>query len=174
MKNCVDSFSFYLQEDVVHDLNRTCNSKNPNLTIVFFHGFAFGINDEWKETWATCPTNNREECICWPESGYPKTWTTMFEFYHCPMILTLWLVFTMMWLKLAKTSFQVWLQIQGVTISSIYGHINCYSICRLKKLFATLESFKCFAWGNYSCVLVLWYTPTSFNLFESLNSCTKT
>jgi len=48
----------------VHDLNPTCNSNNPSLTIVFFHGIAFGTNDEWKETWTTCPTNNREECIC--------------------------------------------------------------------------------------------------------------
>ncbi|KAH8944395.1 hypothetical protein BDL97_13G107500 [Sphagnum fallax] len=54
-------------EYLVHDLNPTCNSNNPNLTIVFFHGITFGTNDEWKETWTTCPTNNREECICWPE-----------------------------------------------------------------------------------------------------------
>ncbi|CAM6024081.1 unnamed protein product [Sphagnum balticum] len=57
---------------VVHDLNPTCNSNNPNLTIVFFHGIAFGTNDEWKETWTTCPTNNREQCICWPEKWLPE------------------------------------------------------------------------------------------------------
>jgi hypothetical protein len=45
----------------VHDLNPICNSDNPNLTIIFLHGIAFGTNDEWKETWPTCPTNNREE-----------------------------------------------------------------------------------------------------------------
>ncbi|CAK9228839.1 unnamed protein product [Sphagnum troendelagicum] len=56
----------------VHDLNPTCNSNNPNLTIIFFHGIAFGTNDEWKETWTTCPSNNREECICWPEKWLPK------------------------------------------------------------------------------------------------------
>ncbi|KAH8955480.1 hypothetical protein BDL97_08G141200 [Sphagnum fallax] len=56
----------------VHDLNPTCNSNNPNLTIVFFHGIAFGTNDEWKETWTTRPTNNREECICWPEKWLPE------------------------------------------------------------------------------------------------------
>jgi hypothetical protein len=49
LKNCVDSFSFSLQKYPVHDLNPTCNSNNPNLTIVFFHGIAFGTNDEWKE-----------------------------------------------------------------------------------------------------------------------------
>jgi hypothetical protein len=56
----------------VHDLNPTCHSNNPNLTIVFFHGIAFGTNDEWKEAWTTCPTNNREKCICWPEKWLPE------------------------------------------------------------------------------------------------------
>ncbi|KAH8951882.1 hypothetical protein BDL97_09G054200 [Sphagnum fallax] len=60
------------REYLVHDLNPTCNSNNPNLTIVFFHGIAFGTNDEWKETWTTCSTNNREECICWPEKWLPE------------------------------------------------------------------------------------------------------
>jgi hypothetical protein len=72
MKNCVDSFAFSLQEYLVHDLNPTCNSNNPNLTIIFFHGITFGTNDAWKETWTTRPTNNREECICWPEKWLPK------------------------------------------------------------------------------------------------------
>ncbi len=72
LKNCVDSFLFSLQKRVVHDLNPTCNSNNPNLTIVFFHGIAFGANDEWKETWTTRPTNNREQCICWPEKWLPE------------------------------------------------------------------------------------------------------
>jgi hypothetical protein len=56
----------------VHDLNPTCNFDNPNLTIIFFHGIAFGTNDEWKETWTTRPTNNREECIYWPEKWLPE------------------------------------------------------------------------------------------------------
>ena len=59
----------------MHDLNPTCNSDNPNLTIIFFHGIAFGTNDEWKETWTTwttCPPNNREEYICWPEKWLPE------------------------------------------------------------------------------------------------------
>jgi hypothetical protein len=72
LKNFVDSFSFSLQEYIVHDLNPSCNSNNPNLTIIFFHGIAFGTNEEWKETWTTCPTNNREECICWPEKWLPE------------------------------------------------------------------------------------------------------
>ncbi|CAK9881983.1 unnamed protein product [Sphagnum jensenii] len=69
---CVDSFSFSLQEYLMHDLNPTCDSNNPNLTIIFFHGIAFGTNDEWKETWTTCPTNNGEESICWPEKWLPE------------------------------------------------------------------------------------------------------
>jgi len=72
LKNCVDLFSFYLQKYPVHDLNPTCNSDNPNLTIIFFHGIAFGTNDEWKETWTTRPTNNKEECICWPKKWLPE------------------------------------------------------------------------------------------------------
>ncbi|KAH8944391.1 hypothetical protein BDL97_13G107300 [Sphagnum fallax] len=59
-------------EYLVHDLNPTCNSNNPNLTIVFFHGITFGTKDEWKETWTTCPTSYREECICWPEKWLPE------------------------------------------------------------------------------------------------------
>ncbi len=56
----------------MHDLNPTCNSDNPNLTIIFFHGITFGTNDEWKETWTTRPTNNRIGCICWPEKWLPE------------------------------------------------------------------------------------------------------
>jgi len=52
---------------LVHDLNPTCDSNNPNLTIIFFHGIVFGTNDEWKKTWTTCPTNNIKNYICWPE-----------------------------------------------------------------------------------------------------------
>jgi hypothetical protein len=72
LKNCVDPFSFSLQKYLVHDLNPICNSDNPKLTIIFFHGIAFGTNDEWKETWTTRPTNNTEECICWPEKWLPE------------------------------------------------------------------------------------------------------
>jgi hypothetical protein len=56
----------------VHELNPTCKSNNPNLTIVFFHGIAFGTNDEWKETWTTRPIDNREEGICWPKKWLPE------------------------------------------------------------------------------------------------------
>ncbi|CAK9857087.1 unnamed protein product [Sphagnum jensenii] len=56
----------------VHDLNPNCSSKNPNLTIIFFHGIAYGINDEWKETWTTRSINGRKKCICWPQMWLPK------------------------------------------------------------------------------------------------------
>ncbi len=72
MKHCFDLFSFSLQKYLVHDLNPNCNSNNPNLTIIFFHGIAFGTNYEWKETWTTRPTDDREECICWPEKWIPE------------------------------------------------------------------------------------------------------
>jgi hypothetical protein len=54
----------------VHDLNPDCTSNNPNLTIIFFHGIAYGINDEWKETWTTRSIDGREEC--WPQMWIPK------------------------------------------------------------------------------------------------------
>ncbi len=56
----------------MHDLNPTCNSAIPNLTIIFFPGITFGTNDEWKETRTTCPTNTRKESICWPEKWLPE------------------------------------------------------------------------------------------------------
>ncbi|CAK9235283.1 unnamed protein product [Sphagnum troendelagicum] len=52
----------------VHDLNPDCTSKNPNLTIIFFHGIVYGINDEWKETWTTRSIDG----ICWPQMWIPK------------------------------------------------------------------------------------------------------
>jgi hypothetical protein len=58
------SFSFPSQRYLVHDLNPNCTSKNPNLTIIVFHGIAYGINDEWKETWTTRSIDGREKCIC--------------------------------------------------------------------------------------------------------------
>ncbi|CAM6061915.1 unnamed protein product [Sphagnum tenellum] len=51
----------------VHDLNPKCISKNPNLTIIFFHGITYGIDDDWKQTWTTRSMDGKEECICWPE-----------------------------------------------------------------------------------------------------------
>ncbi len=63
---------FSLQKYPVHDLNPNCTSKNPNLTTIFFHGITFGTNDEWKETWTTRPTNEKEKCICWPQIWLPE------------------------------------------------------------------------------------------------------
>jgi hypothetical protein len=56
----------------VHDLNPNHTSKNPNLTIIFFHGIVYGIDDNWKQTWTTRPMDNKEECICWPQMWIPK------------------------------------------------------------------------------------------------------
>jgi hypothetical protein len=55
----------------VHDLNPKCISPNPDLVIIFFHGIAFG-NGEWKETWTSTTTNERNEPICWPEKWLPE------------------------------------------------------------------------------------------------------
>jgi len=65
-------FLFLLQRYPVHDLNPNCTSKNPNLTIIFFHGIAYGIDDNWKQTWTTRPMDDKEECICWPQMWIPK------------------------------------------------------------------------------------------------------
>jgi hypothetical protein len=56
----------------VHDLNPNCTSKNLNLTIIFFHGIAYGIYNEWKETWTTRPINRKEKCICRPQMWIEK------------------------------------------------------------------------------------------------------
>jgi hypothetical protein len=56
----------------VHDLNPNCTSKNPNLTIIFFHGIVYGIDDNWKQTWTTRPMDDKEKCICWPQMWIPK------------------------------------------------------------------------------------------------------
>jgi len=61
-----------LQKYPVHDLNPNYTSKNPNLTIIFFHGISFGKNDKWKETWTTRPTNDRKEYICWQQVWLPQ------------------------------------------------------------------------------------------------------
>ncbi len=56
----------------MHDLNPDCISKNPNLTIIFFHGITYGIDDDWKQTWTTRPIDGQEECICWPQMWSAK------------------------------------------------------------------------------------------------------
>ncbi|KAH8960187.1 hypothetical protein BDL97_06G119400 [Sphagnum fallax] len=57
---------------LVHDLNPDCTSKNLNLTIIFFHGIVYGIDDNWKQTWTTCPIDGKKKCICWPQMWIPE------------------------------------------------------------------------------------------------------
>ncbi len=73
---------------------------------------------------------------------------SMFEFCHYHMILMLWQVSTMMSLKLAETSFKVWLQIQGVNNLLSYGHLTLCCICQLK-IIACILAFlnKLFMWS---------------------------
>jgi hypothetical protein len=63
---------FLLQHYPVHDLNPECTSKHPNLTIIFFHGIIYGIDDDWKQTWTTCPIDGKEECVYWPQKWIAK------------------------------------------------------------------------------------------------------
>jgi hypothetical protein len=72
LMNLIDISFFLSQKDPVHDLNPDCTSKNPNLTIIFFHGICNGIDDAWKQTWTTRPIDGKEECICWPQMWIPK------------------------------------------------------------------------------------------------------
>jgi hypothetical protein len=60
----------------VHNLSPSCTSSMLNLVIIFFHGFTFGQNDEWKTTRTTKETN----AMYWPHNGCPKTWTEKFKF----------------------------------------------------------------------------------------------
>ncbi|KAH8955611.1 hypothetical protein BDL97_08G149300 [Sphagnum fallax] len=71
-ENAPSSSAWHSNKYLVHDLNPACNSNNPNLTVIFFHGITFGTNDEWKETWTTCPTNNKEFAYVGQKSGYLK------------------------------------------------------------------------------------------------------
>jgi hypothetical protein len=72
LMNLVDISFSLLQKYLVHDLNPHCISKTPNLTIIFFHGITYGIDDAWKQTWTTRPIDGKEECICWPQMWIPK------------------------------------------------------------------------------------------------------
>ncbi len=96
LKNCVDSFSFSLQKYLVHDLNPTCNSNHPNLTVVFSMGLLLAQMMNGRKHGQHVAPTIKNSAYVGQKSGYPKTSTPMFEFYHCPMILTLWQVFTMM------------------------------------------------------------------------------
>jgi hypothetical protein len=49
LMNLVDIFFCFLQKYPMHDLNPNCTLKNPNLTIIFFHGIAYGGDDDWKK-----------------------------------------------------------------------------------------------------------------------------
>jgi hypothetical protein len=73
LMNFVDiSFFFLLQRYPMHDLSPHCILKNPKLTIIFFHGISYGIDDDWKQTWTTRPIDGKEECICWPQMWIAK------------------------------------------------------------------------------------------------------
>jgi hypothetical protein len=100
------------------------------------------------------------------KNGYQRTWKMMFEFYHYLMILTLWQVSTMMWLKLARTSFKVWWKIQGVTIIPIHEHIIRLCVFQLSIIACIFTSCSCCAWINCSHVILLCYRPRSLNFLN--------
>jgi len=116
----------------VHDLNPTCNSDSPNLTIIFFHGIVFGTNDEWKETWTTRPINNREECIYWPEKWLPEDLNNNVRIlslsYDSNIVTSVHNDVT----EIGKNLIQSLVINSRCAISSIYGHIDYFSSCTLK------------------------------------------
>jgi hypothetical protein len=71
----------------------------------------------------------------------------MFEFCRYHMIL-MWQVSTMMSLKLVETSFEAWLQTQGVNNLLSYGHLTPCYIFQLKIIACILTSLnKLFMWS---------------------------
>ncbi|CAM6021783.1 unnamed protein product [Sphagnum balticum] len=58
----------------VHDLNPQCTSTNPELVVIFFHGIAYGENDDWKETWTSTTSDGNR--VCWPEEWLPADLAT--------------------------------------------------------------------------------------------------
>jgi hypothetical protein len=144
LKNCADSISCSLQKYLVHDLNPICNSNNPNLTIVFFHGIAFGTNDEWKETWTTFPTNNREECICWPEKWLPEDLNNNVRIlslsYDSNIVASVHNDVT----KIGKNLVQSLVTNSRCDNLFYYGHINYLSLCTSKIIVYDFRILKMF------------------------------
>jgi len=132
----------------VHDLNPDCTSNNPNLTIIFFHGIAYGINDEWKETWTTRSIDGREKCICWPQMWIPK------DLNDNVRILSLSYDFNVRSVhndvtEIGKNLIQSLVMNSRCVYFPIYGHVF------------QLNIIACVwhLWINGQCGALLWYTP---------------
>jgi len=102
----------------VHELNPNCTSKNSALTIIFFHGFGYGNDDDWKQTWTTRPIDDKEECICWPQMWILKDLNDNVKIlslsYDSNVVASVHKDVT----EIGRSLFKAWLQIQGVTSSS--------------------------------------------------------
>jgi hypothetical protein len=57
----------------VHDLNPDCTSKNPNLTIIFFHGIAYGNDDDWKQHGQHAPWMVKKNAYAGHKCGSQRT-----------------------------------------------------------------------------------------------------
>jgi hypothetical protein len=73
LKNCVDSFSFSLQKYLVHDLSPTCNSNNPNLTIIFFMGLLLAQMMNGRKHGQHAPPTIEKSAYVGQKNGYLKT-----------------------------------------------------------------------------------------------------
>ncbi len=132
------SFFSFLQKYPVHYLNPDCTSKNPNSTIIFFHGIAWVMTIGSKHGQHT-PLMVKKNAYAGHKCGSQRTWMTMSKFCHYHMIIMSWQVSIIMWLKLAETSFKAWLHIQGMTISLFMG-IIFFIVFQLKIIECILTS----------------------------------
>ncbi len=132
----------------MHNLNPNGTSKNPNLTIIFFHGIAYGIDDNWKQTWITCPMDNKEKCICSPQMWIPKDLNDnvkILSLLYDSNVLT----------SVHKDVIEIGRNlIQSLVIDStcdnflIYGHLILHCVFQLKIIDCILTSLnKLFMWN---------------------------
>jgi hypothetical protein len=138
----------------VHDLNPDCTSENPSLTIIFFHGFAYGINDEWKETWTTRSIDDREKCICWPQMWIPKDLNDNVRIlslsYDSNVVASVHDDVT----EIGKNLIQSLIINSRCDYLPIYGHLTPCHVFQLNIIACVLTFLnKLFMWA------LLWYTP---------------
>jgi hypothetical protein len=167
--NFVDIF-FLLQKYGVHDLNPDYNSKNPNLTIIFFHGITYGIDDDWKQTWTTRSIDGKGECICWPQMWIPKDLNDNVKIlslsYDSNVVASVHNDVT----EIGRNLIQSLVTNSRCDNFLIYGHLIFHYVFQLKIIDCILTSLnKLFIWR------LLWYTPNLeyFGTFKSIEENMK-
>ncbi len=138
----------------MHDLNPGCTSKNPNLTIIFFHGITYGSNDEWKQTWTTRSIDGREQCICWPQMWIPKDLNDNVRIlslsYDSNVVASVHNDVT----EIGKNLIQSLVRNSRCDYFPIYGHLTPCHVFQLNIISCVLTSLNKLFIGA-----LLWYTP---------------